>query len=409
MTSPPAVGVEGVSKRFRIYHERNQSLKSSFMRGGRGTYEEFWALDDVSFDVPEGQTFGLIGANGSGKSTLLKCMARILQPERGRISTRGRVSALLELGTGFHPELSGRDNIFLNGAILGLSRREVERRLDDIIAFSDIEGRFIDMPVKNYSSGMYVRLGFSVAVHIDPDVLLVDEVLAVGDEQFQRKCAERFGELRAGGRTVVIVSHSLAAVRTMCDSVALLEHGQLRAYGRAAEVVEDYVGGIQVDPEGTDEGLRWGTHEVRVTAMELLSADGRSVETAHLGEEVTFRFHYEADVPVEEPVFTLAVHHLDGTLVANPNTVELDQPPEKIEGRGYLDFTIPRLLLIPGTYDLSAGVLDREMAKVYDRRHRAFRFHVGIGTPAELSGVSSLGGRFAGPLYGDPPDPRASM
>ncbi|MPY96148.1 MAG: ATP-binding cassette domain-containing protein [Acidimicrobiia bacterium] len=408
MTGGTAIAVEGVSKRFRIYHERNQSLKSSIMRGGRGSYEEFWALDDLSFDVPEGQTFGLIGSNGSGKSTLLKCMAKILQPERGRIATRGRLSALLELGTGFHPELSGRDNIFLNGAILGLSRKEVERRVDDIVAFSDIEPRFIDMPVKNYSSGMYVRLGFSVAVHIDPDILLVDEVLAVGDEQFQRKCAQRFDELRAGGRTVVIVSHSLAAVRTMCDSVALLERGQLKAYGKAAEVVEDYVGGLEVDP-GTDEGLRWGTHEVRVVALELLDEEGRSTETVNLGDRAAFRFHYEADVAVEEPVFTLAVHHLDGTLVANPNTAELAQPPEKIEGRGYLDFVIPRLLLIPGTYDLSAGVLDREMTRVYDRRHRAFRFHVGIGKPAELSGVSSLGGQFAGPLYGDPPDPRATV
>ncbi len=402
-----AITVDDVSKRFRLYHERNQSLKSAFVRGGRGSYEEFWALDGVAFDVPEGQTFGLIGSNGSGKSTLLKCMAKILTPEKGRITTRGRVSALLELGTGFHPELSGRDNIFLNGAILGLSRREVEKRLDEIVAFSDIEPRFIDMPVKNYSSGMYVRLGFSVAVHIDPDILLVDEVLAVGDEQFQRKCIQRFDELRSGGRTVVIVSHSLAAVRTMCDSVALLEKGKLTAYGSATEVVEDYVGGMEADP-GTEDGVRWGTHEVRITSFELIDAEGRSVEMARLGDAVTFRFHYDADQALAEPVFTMAIHHVDGTLVANPNTVELDQVPDKLDGRGYLDFVVPQLLLIPGTYDLSGGVLDKSMTRVYDRRHRAFRFHVGIGKPAEISGLSSLGGHFAGPLYGDPEDPRTA-
>jgi ABC-2 type transport system ATP-binding protein len=187
MNATPVITVDHVSKRFRLYHERNQSLKASVLRGGRARFEEFWALDDVSFEVPEGSTFGLIGENGSGKSTLLKCIARILRPDKGSISARGKLSALLELGAGFHPELSGRENVYLNGSILGLSKKQLDERFDEIVAFAGIE-HFIDTPVKNYSSGMYVRLGFSVAINVDPDLLLIDEVLAVGDAEFQRKC-----------------------------------------------------------------------------------------------------------------------------------------------------------------------------------------------------------------------------
>jgi len=202
------ITVEEVSKRFRLYHERNQSLKIWMMRGRRATFEEFWALRDVSLEIEEGKTFGLIGENGSGKSTLLKCIAKILRPDSGRISVTGKVSALLELGAGFHPELSGRENIYLNGSILGLGKRDLDRIFDDIVGFAGLE-RFIDTPVKNYSSGMYIRLGFSVAINVDTDILLIDEILAVGDEQFQRKCNEKFAELKDQGKTVVIVSHAL--------------------------------------------------------------------------------------------------------------------------------------------------------------------------------------------------------
>src|SRR5829696_1307576 len=193
-----AVEVEGVSKRFRLYHERNQSLKAAFMRGRRAKFDEFWALQDVSLSVPTGKTYGLIGHNGSGKSTLLKCMAGILVPDKGAITTRGKVSALLELGAGFHPELSGRDNVYLNGSILGMSRKELNARFDDIVGFAGLE-HFIDTPVKNYSSGMYVRLGFSVAANLDPELLIIDEIVAVGDEEFQRRCFDRLYELRRKG------------------------------------------------------------------------------------------------------------------------------------------------------------------------------------------------------------------
>src|SRR5215212_11242736 len=238
--SDPAIVVDGVSKRFRLYKERNQSLKAALMRGRRAAYEEFWALKDVSFEIPEGITFGLIGENGSGKSTLLKTIARILRPDAGDVRTRGSLAALLELGSGFHPELSGRENVYLNGSILGMAKKEIDSRFDAIVDFAGIE-QFIDQPVKNYSSGMYVRLGFAVAINVDPEVLLLDEVLAVGDEAFQRKCEERFAEFRASGRTVVLVSHAMSSMRTLCDRVARLEQGRLLDLGVPNDVVDHYV------------------------------------------------------------------------------------------------------------------------------------------------------------------------
>ncbi|MCS0646565.1 ABC transporter ATP-binding protein [Curtobacterium flaccumfaciens] len=234
-----AVSVEHVSKRFRMYHERNDSLKSMVMRGKKSVHEDFWALKDVSFEVPQGKTFGLIGKNGSGKSTLLKCLAKILWPEEGSITARGKQASLLEVGSGFHPELSGRENVFLNGSILGMSRKEVTRKFDDIVSFSGV-GHFIDQPVKNYSSGMYVRLGFSVAVAVTPDVLVVDEVLAVGDATFQKRCRTKFKEMKDEGRTVILVSHSMSTVKDMCDEVAWLNEGELKMIGKTNDVVKAY-------------------------------------------------------------------------------------------------------------------------------------------------------------------------
>lgn len=235
-----AVSVDNVSKRFRLYHERNQSLKSAIMRGRRSVHEDFWALRDITFDVPRGSTFGLIGSNGSGKSTLLKCLAKIYYPEKGTISHNGRLAALLEVGSGFHPELSGRENVFLNGSILGMSKKEVAAKFDEIVEFSGVEN-FIDQPVKNYSSGMYVRLGFSVAINVNPDILVVDEVLAVGDAEFQEKCRQKFIELKADGKTVILVSHSMAQVQEMCDQAAWLNQGDLVKVGHADEVIDAYL------------------------------------------------------------------------------------------------------------------------------------------------------------------------
>lgn len=235
----PSIRVADVHKKFRMYHERNQSLKSAIMRRRLSVHDDFWALKGVSLEVMQGETFGIIGDNGSGKSTLLKCMAKILFPDKGSIEIDGRLAALLEVGSGFHPELSGRENIYLNGSILGMSRKEIDEKFDSIVSFAGIE-EFLDQPVKNYSSGMYVRLGFAVAINVDPDVLLVDEVLAVGDESFQEKCALKFKELRAAQRTVVIVSHSMGTLAKMCDRLAWIQQGDLKMVGEPDSVIAAY-------------------------------------------------------------------------------------------------------------------------------------------------------------------------
>jgi len=235
-----AVRVDSVSKSFRMYQERNQTIKSAVMRGRTSVHEDFWALRDVSFDVPVGSTFGLIGSNGSGKSTLLKCLANIYFPNKGSITHFGKIAAMLEVGSGFHTELSGRENIFLNGSILGMSKREITSKLDEIIDFSGVE-KFIDQPVKNYSSGMYVRLGFAIAINVNPDILVVDEVLAVGDAEFQGKCFDKFRDLKKQGKTVILVTHDMSSVKAMCDRAAWLNQGELVVAGPAETTIKAYL------------------------------------------------------------------------------------------------------------------------------------------------------------------------
>lgn len=235
-----AVRVDSLGKKFRIYTERNQSLKSALMRGRVSKYDQFWALRNLSLEVTKGTTLGLVGGNGSGKSTLLKTLAKIYWPDEGEIEYFGRMSALLEVGSGFHPELTGRENIFLNGSILGMKRKEIEQRYEQIVEFSGVR-EFIDQPVKNYSSGMYVRLGFSVAIHVEPDILVVDEVLAVGDAAFQAQCFERFRELKRQGTTIILVSHDMDAVNRLCDEVAWIKKGKLQKHGPAREVTKAYL------------------------------------------------------------------------------------------------------------------------------------------------------------------------
>jgi ABC-type polysaccharide/polyol phosphate transport system ATPase subunit len=396
VTVETAIVVDDVWKKFRLYDERNQSLKAAMMRGRRARYREFDALKGISFEVARGSTFGLIGENGSGKSTLLKCIARILRPERGLITSTGKISALLELGAGFHPELSGRENVYLNGAILGLSKKQLNARFDEIVGFAGLE-QFIDSPVKNYSSGMYVRLGFSVAINVDPDILLVDEVLAVGDESFQRKCMEKFADLKESGKTIVVVSHALGTMRTLCDQLALLEHGNLVDVGEAGTIVDEYMTEVHEDRvrDGA-HGTRWGSGEARVSDIELLDAQGRPTRTVRTGDAVTFRLHFEADEPIDEPVFGLALYTLDGVQVTGPNTRDEGYDLARIEGTGHVDFHVPRLMLVRGIYDLSVALADHALLHTYDQRHRAFRFDVERGDPHDQFGVVSLGGSWSG-------------
>lgn len=389
-----AITVSGVSKRYRKYHERNQSLKATVMRGRRARYEEFWALRDVSLAIKAGTTYGLVGENGSGKSTLLKCMARILRADEGRLEVRGKVSALLELGAGFHPELSGRENVFLNGALLGMGAKEIRSRFDDIVGFAGLED-FIDAPVKNYSSGMYVRLGFAVAINVDPDVLLIDEVLAVGDAEFQERCIEKFGDLRNSGKTLVIVSHALESIRNLCDEAAFLEQGVLKGVGPAGQICDQYLDEVHSNRvDGSVDGMRFGSGEARVERIELLGADEQPTHDVRTGDAVTIRIHYQADEPIERPVFGLGISRIDAVHVTGPNTKDADMVPEKISGPGVVDLVVDRLLLVPGTYEISASIYDFHISHAYDSRRDIYRFDVGHGDPKERFGVVSLGGAW---------------
>jgi ABC-type polysaccharide/polyol phosphate transport system ATPase subunit len=395
-----AIVVDDVSKQYRLYHERNQSLKAAIMRRARVKYEEFWALRDVSLEVPGGKTYALIGENGSGKSTLLKCMAHILRPEKGRIQTHGKISALLELGAGFHPELTGRENIFLNGSILGMTKKQLNQRFDEIVDFAGLE-HFIDTPVKNYSSGMYVRLGFSVAINVDPDILLIDEVLAVGDAEFQRKCLEKFDDFRAAGKTIVIVSHALESVRNLCDTAGWLEHGVLRRLGPASEVIDEYLTESHIDRAADGaHGTRWGSGEARLEKIELLDASKEPVKRVRTGDTVVLRFHYEANAPIPKPVFGLAVYTLDGVRVTGPSTRDSGLVPDRLDAgsEGYVDLHVDRLLLLPGTYDVSASLHNNAGTHVWDMRHRVLRFDVEFGDPHEEYGFTSLGGTWEGDI-----------
>ncbi|VTR76226.1 ABC transporter ATP-binding protein [Cellulomonas hominis] len=392
--SEAAVTVDAVTKKFRVYHERNQTLKAAVMRRKRAVYEDFLALEDVSFEIPQGSTFGLVGDNGSGKSTLLKCLARILYPDSGDVTTRGRVAALLEVGSGFHPELSGRDNVYLNGSILGMSKTEIDRKFDAIVDFSGVE-QFIDQPVKNYSSGMYVRLGFAVAIHVDPEILLVDEVLAVGDAAFQEKCAEKFVEFRRDGRTVVVVSHSMPSLRNMCDNVAWLSHGHLVETGEAKPILERYLDSTRTDTRtGRDGEVRWGSGEAVIESVELVSA-GRPVASVRTGDEVTIRIRYTAGRRIEDPVFGLALESHDGVYLWANNTRDLGHRIDAIEGQGVVECTIPRLALQPGTFQVMASIVDQSTTHVYDYVREGARLNVDFGTPVESGGYLALDGRWS--------------
>ena len=401
-----AVEVRDLHKLYRRYGRRKNfgTLKSALL-GGRLLADlrpdaTFEALKGVSFTLARGRTLGIVGRNGSGKSTLLKLIAGIGRPTSGTIGVEGRVSALIELGAGFHPEISGRENVAINGIMLGLTRREVAERFDAIVAFAELE-RFIDAPVKTYSSGMYMRLGFSVAIHVDPDVLLVDEVLAVGDETFQQRCNEKFADLRAAGKTIVVVSHALGVVRTMCDQAAWLEHGIVKDIGTPGRLIDEYIEvmhpervDVQDEETGEPAGTRWGSGEARIERVELLGRDGQPTRQVHMGDAVTFRFHYVADQPIPKPVFGFGLHRLDGVHVSGINSRETCVPDE-IAGRGYVDFRTTRLPVLAGTYDVTAALMDFPNLHVWDHRNKLFRFDIEPGLPREAEGVIALEGSWS--------------
>ena len=399
-----AIEAEQLSKRFWLHRERRTGLKERFIRGRAPAAEEFWALRDATFSVERGTTFGLLGENGSGKSTTLKVLAGIYRPTSGSVVVRGRVSALLELGAGFHGDLTGRDNIRLNGAILGLSSRQVNAAMDQIVDFAGI-GEFIDSPVKIYSSGMFVRLGFAVAVSMDPEILMVDEVIAVGDEEFQRKCIDHLFELRKRGTTVVMVTHSLGLIRDLCDRAAWLDHGRIREIGDARHVADSYLTLINErearrseQPTSGSLGVRLGSGEVRITALEFLDEGGLKVPVLLAGAPATIRMHFEAAQAVPRAVFGLGFLHESGANVAGPNSGRAGAVPVSA-GPGHIDFHVDAMLLQPGTYAVSTAIVDR--AHTFDYADREFELRV-RGRGDEEPGLTRMPGTWSSIVMADP-------
>lgn len=381
----PAIVVKGVWKDFKLFHERNPTLKETLLRGRRAAYESFWALQDVSFSIKRGQTVGIIGENGSGKSTLLKLLTKILRPDKGEIIVNGKLSALLELGAGFHPDLTGRENIFLNGSILGLTRKEITAKLNEIIAFSELE-KFIDNPVRNYSSGMYVRLGFAVAINVQPDILLIDEILAVGDESFQRKCLDKLFDLKEQGKTIIIVSHALDSVRQICDEAIWLEEGVLKKKGKAPEVVDAYLDRVNKEEQqkaglasSHDTGSRWGSGEIEITKVSLLNKDGHPQEQFKTKDKMIVEINYQAKQEIKKPVFGVAIYSREGLHINGTNTKFYNQIVDVVSGDGKVFYEIEELPLLKGSYLLSVAVYDYACLHAFDHHERSYPFKVVSG------------------------------
>src|SRR5262245_42218676 len=392
-----------VSKRFTLHPDRRNSFQERVagLLRPRARGETFWALRDVSFSIAQGESLGLVGHNGAGKSTALKLMTRILEPTSGAVRLSGRVAALLELGSGFHPDLSGRENVFLNGSLLGFSRRQMQARLEEIVEFSEI-GEFIDMEVKHYSSGMYTRLAFAVATAVDSEILITDEVLAVGDEAFQRKCMERSYRFRQIGKTIIFVSHALETVRTLCDHAVWLDHGQDKAIGSASKVVDAYLADVnrreqaQAGVSAADDlGTRHGTREAEFTRVELLDPAGQPQTIFQTHAPMTVRMHYIAHQPISRPVFGVGLFYENGFWINGPNTNfdEVDIPI--IDGVGYVDYHIPSLPLLAGRYHLSASLEATTMRHTYDDHDRRYRLIVQSDAVRDRYGIVVIPGECA--------------
>jgi ABC-2 type transport system ATP-binding protein len=375
--SEPAIIVDSVSKNFRLYHERNRYIKAAILRGRRARYEEFWALEDVSFEVEHGSTLGLIGSNGSGKSTMLKCLTGIYRPDKGRITVNGNIAALLELGSGFHPELSGRENIYLNAAILGLSKKDAQRQFDSIVEFAGLE-RFIDTAVKNYSSGMQIRLGFSIAAHVEPEILLIDEVLTVGDQTFQRKSSEKIEQFRREGRTIVVVSHSLVSVQQLCKEVIWLEKGHMMMRGPAAEVISAYTGESYSQHVAMDADFRerWGTEEVRIDRIDLINDSGEKIERVETNGAMIISTQLTAQTSVRAPVVKVSISKLDGDIVWSSTSRKSDLGLGNLNNPVVVNIAIPKLPLLEGTYYISVACTDTTGTTDFDHCQNWVRFDV---------------------------------
>jgi ABC-type polysaccharide/polyol phosphate transport system ATPase subunit len=398
-----AIEARAVHKIYRRYGRRKHfaTLKSALLSGSvlRDLRPDavFEALKGVTFDVARGRTFGIVGRNGSGKSTMLKLIAGIGKPTSGTVRVDGRVSALIELGAGFHPEISGRENVYINGLMLGLSRRDIAKRFDEIVRFAEVE-EFIDAPVKTYSSGMYMRLGFAVAINVDPDVLLVDEVLAVGDEAFTHKCLDKFADFRRRGRTILLVTHSLDLVTRFCDEALWLDGGIVKAQGDPKRVIDAYLMDVAAaenvqlaaqsfeapntepahpeppDMFKADEG-RWGSREAEITNVEMIGGSGQPAHLFQSGERVEIRLHVRANQRVRDFAFGVGIFNAEGVCCYGTNTLIDGGAPSELTGEGLVIFSIDALNLVEGTYKLDVAV-HRQDGVPYDYHRLLYTFRV---------------------------------
>ncbi len=376
-----AIEVSDVSKRFRLYTDRAGSIKQLFTNFGRPKYEDFWAVRGVSLEVEEGSVAALIGHNGCGKSTLLRMMAGIHFPTSGTVTTRGRISALLELGAGFHPELTGRENVYLNASILGLNRKETDRIFDRIVDFSGL-APFIDSPVKHYSSGMYVRLGFSVAVHVEPQILLVDEVIAVGDEDFQRRCLDHLAGLKASGVTIVLVSHSLGVVADLCDRVTWMDHGVVRDTGEPFPVISGYlqevnsVEAARLRNEGDEAGSNSGAAPAKATESELVNDAGQPLEFGITGQPINLRIALPEYLAGEDHTYSLLIQTESGVVVGETEMSPAMAKPGPLENGYTIRCRFDPLLLAPGIYEGRVRVHGGTIVRAEALRELSFPFRV---------------------------------
>lgn len=371
--------VEGLSKQYRLgthqaaYRTLREAmtggvraLRSRLRRHDSSSAETIWALREINFQVQPGEVIGIVGRNGAGKSTLLKILSRITEPTSGRIELYGRVGSLLEVGTGFHPELTGRENIFLNGAILGMKKTEITRKFDEIVAFAEIE-KFIDTPVKRYSSGMYVRLAFAVAAYLEPDILIVDEVLAVGDMAFQKKCLGKMQDVTQRGRTVLFVSHNMLAIKSLCNRAILLDAGRVADEGNVDRVIDNYLmAGTEMSRTGIipEDVPRSGTGEARIRQIELLNFEERSISQVYFGQPFSIRLTLEVSKRIEDAIVGVSISSLDGTRIASTyNTGDNQQPMELPEGIFHLSVDL-NVTLLPRQYSFDVFIVHQDGADI---------------------------------------------
>lgn len=403
-TDDVAIQLENISVRYRIPHERYRTLKEHAIRWleRRVQYDDFLALRDVSLSVKRGEVVGIVGRNGAGKSTLLKVVSRVLQPSRGRVHLRGRVAPLLEFGAGFHPELTGRENVFLNGAILGFSHADMDAKFKHIVDFAELWD-FIDAPLRTYSSGMVARLGFAIATDVDPDILLLDEVLSVGDVAFQQKSAERIQSFRASGATILLVSHSMDTVQAMCDRAIWLDHGKVMADGNPEAVVQHYRGeDAKAESQrlsGTinlDSTQRWGTRRIEIVNVRLLNEKGIEKTIFRTGDTFVLQMDYQCHETIAAPVFGMAINRQDGVHVTGPNTSFAGIVLPTLSDEGTVTYRIPYLTLLEGLYNISVAVVNQDDTETLDYHDRVYSFRVVNydGATRERYGLVTLRGEW---------------